>query len=90
MFTKNSGNLIMEQIKDVENCLINFESFMRAATTADVSNDTLRALMKGVCEAGVRAGAEWMIVEQDSPTPGKTPLECIAESADWLKQNRYM
>lgn len=46
--------------------------------------------MKGVCEAGVRAGAEWMIVEQDSPTPGKTPLECIAESADWLKQNRYM
>ena len=51
MFTKNSGNLIMEQIKDVENCLINFESFMRAATTADVSNDTLRALMKGVCEA---------------------------------------
>lgn len=51
MFTKNSGNLIMEQIKDVESCLINFESFMRAATTADVSNDTLRALMKGVCEA---------------------------------------
>lgn len=51
MFNKNSGNFIMEQIKDVENCLINFESFMRAATTADVSNDTLRSLMKGVCEA---------------------------------------
>ena len=51
MFTKNSGNLIMEQIKDVENCLINFESFMRAATTESVSHETLRSLMKGVCEA---------------------------------------
>ena len=53
IFKKNSDvhTLIMEQIEDVEKALINYESFMRAATTEGVQNDTLRALMRGVCDA---------------------------------------
>lgn len=52
MFSKDKvHNLIMEQIKDVETCLTTFDSFMRAATTSNVSNETLRSLCKGVCEA---------------------------------------
>ena len=53
IFKKNSDihTLIMEQIEDVEKALINFEGFMRAATTDGVKNDTLRALMRGVCDA---------------------------------------
>lgn len=50
MIKKNSkiSALIMEQLKDVEGCLINFENFMRAATTKGVANETLRALASGV------------------------------------------
>ena len=53
IFRKDSDvrSLIMEQIEDVEKALINFEGFMRAATTEGVANDTLRSLMKGVCDA---------------------------------------
>lgn len=52
LFSKNSNqkvhNLIMEQIKDVEGCLINFENFMRAALTPGVNQETLRSLSNGV------------------------------------------
>ena len=53
IFRKNSDvhTLIMEQIEDVEKTLINFESFMRAATTEGAKNETLRSLMQGVCDA---------------------------------------
>ncbi len=40
--------LIMEQIKDVQGCLISFENFLRAATTPATNNETLRALAEGV------------------------------------------
>lgn len=43
--------LIMEQINDVENCLIQFESFIRASSSGDVSMDTLKTLSKGISEA---------------------------------------
>ncbi|MBQ9080909.1 MAG: DUF47 family protein [Clostridia bacterium] len=42
---------IVEQIKDVEKCLINFENFMRAATTPETVPETLRALCEGVMDA---------------------------------------
>ncbi len=51
MFKKSNNNvseLILEQLKDVEGCLINFENFMRAATTKDAKFETLRALYEGV------------------------------------------
>ena len=48
MFPKTKNNnihkLIMEQINDVENCLVKFESFVRAACTPEVTIDTLRSL----------------------------------------------
>lgn len=43
--------LISEQIKDVEECLINFEGFMRAATTPETVTETLRTLAAGVAKA---------------------------------------
>ncbi len=50
MFKKNNkvSQLILEQLKDVEGCLINFENFMRAATTKDAKIETLRSLYEGV------------------------------------------
>ncbi len=44
----NVSALIMEQIKDVEGCLINFENFMRAAVTPETATETLRSLSVGV------------------------------------------
>ena len=55
MTYKKSANFIMEQIKDVDNCLTCFESFLRAAVTKDVSIETLRALVKGVNETEDKA-----------------------------------
>lgn len=52
MFGKSNSakvhTLIMEQIKDVEGCLINFENFMRAASTPETAVETLRSLSVGV------------------------------------------
>lgn len=51
MFKKSDNKvslLILEQLKDVEGCLINFENFMRAATTKDAKIETLRSLYEGV------------------------------------------
>ncbi len=42
--TNNVHNLIMEQINDIENCLLKFESFIHAACKQDVSMDELRSL----------------------------------------------
>ncbi|MBR5452497.1 MAG: sugar phosphate isomerase/epimerase [Clostridia bacterium] len=36
-------------------------------------------------EAARDAGAEWLIVEQDSPSKNMTPMECIKASIDYLK-----
>ena len=47
--------LIMEQIKDVENCLVSFEGFMRAATTPESVPETLRNLSVGVGKAEAEA-----------------------------------
>ena len=38
-----------------------------------------------IVEASKAAGAEWLIVEQDSPSMGLTPLECIEKSIEYLK-----
>ncbi len=41
--------------------------------------------MPALLAAARDAGTEWIIVEQDQTTPGKTPLECAAESISYLK-----
>ncbi len=38
-----------------------------------------------ILEASEKAGAQWVIVEQDSATMGKTPLESIKMARDYLK-----
>ena len=42
--------LISEQIKDVEECLISFEAFLRAAATPETVIETLRTLSAGVAK----------------------------------------
>ncbi len=49
MFKKTDVSaLIMEQLKDVEGCLINFENYMRAAATPETAQETLKSLAEGV------------------------------------------
>lgn len=43
--------------------------------------------IKGVIAAANSANAEWLIVEQDSPEAGMTPMECAAESAEYVLKN---
>ena len=38
----------------------------------------------GIIKAAEIAGTEWLVVEQDLPSPGKTPIECAKESLDYL------
>ncbi|MDR2177700.1 MAG: sugar phosphate isomerase/epimerase [Treponema sp.] len=38
----------------------------------------------GIVKAAEKAGAEWLVVEQDLPSPGMTPLECAKQSLDYL------
>jgi len=38
----------------------------------------------GIIKAAEKAGAQWLVVEQDLPSPGKTPLECAKDSLDYL------
>lgn len=38
-----------------------------------------------ILEASEKAGASWIVVEQDEPSMGKTPLECAKMSMEFLK-----
>ncbi len=38
-----------------------------------------------ILEAAEKAGAKWLVVEQDEPSMDKTPLECAKLSIDYLK-----
>ena len=38
-----------------------------------------------ILDAAVKAGAEWVVVEQDQPSMDRTPLECVKLSRDYLK-----
>lgn len=38
-----------------------------------------------ILEAATASGVQWVVVEQDSPSMGKTPLECAALSREYLK-----
>lgn len=41
--------------------------------------------MPAILKAAKEAGAQWVVVEQDEPSLGKTPLECAAMSMDYLR-----
>ena len=38
-----------------------------------------------IMAAAEDAGADWVVVEQDSPALDKTPMECAKMSIDYLK-----
>ncbi len=40
-----------------------------------------------ILDASDKAGAEWVVVEQDEPSMGKTPLECAEMSRNYLRDN---
>ncbi len=40
---------------------------------------------KKIIAASEKAGAGWVVVEQDDPSMGKTPLECAEMSIGYLK-----
>ena len=42
-----------------------------------------------ILAASKQAGAEWVIVEQDRPTPGKEPMDEVKASIDYLKTLTY-
>ena len=42
----------------------------------------------GIVKAAEKAGAKWCVVEQDQPSPGKTPIECAKDSLDYLNNLR--
>ena len=39
-----------------------------------------------IIKAAVKAESKWLIVEQDQPSQGKTPMECVAMSMEYLKK----
>ena len=42
-----------------------------------------------ILKASEEAGATWVVVEQDNPSMGLTPMECIAKSREYLKTIGY-
>ena len=61
MFSRNRNERpdirISEQLKDVDACLVRFDSFLRAASVADTSFEALRVLSDSVYEAESAADA---------------------------------
>jgi sugar phosphate isomerase/epimerase len=45
--------------------------------------------MPAIVQAAVDAGAKWMVVEQDNPGPGKTSIESIEMSIQYLKTLKF-
>ncbi len=43
--------------------------------------------MPAILASATEAGAEWVVVEQDDPSEGTTPLECAAKSIKYLKED---
>mgnify|MGYP002519631185 CR=1 FL=1 len=40
---------------------------------------------EAILKASEKAGASWVVVEQDQPSLGKTPMECAKMSIDYIK-----
>ena len=38
-----------------------------------------------ILDASKEVGAKWVVVEQDNPSMGKTPIECAEASIKYLK-----
>ena len=59
------------------------------------SNFELRPVGSGcqdfpaILKAAEESGAKWVVVEQDNPSMGLTPMECIAKSREYLRTLGY-
>lgn len=42
--------------------------------------------MPAILKSSIEAGASWVVVEQDDPTPGTTPIECATKSVQYLRE----
>ncbi|MBR5601795.1 MAG: sugar phosphate isomerase/epimerase, partial [Clostridia bacterium] len=45
--------------------------------------------LPGILSASEAAGAQWVVVEQDQPSMGLSPLECIEKSRNYLRTLGY-
>lgn len=71
--------------------LIHLKDYAGGPTDPANGSFEMRPLGRGavnlpaVLAAAEPAGVDWLVVEQDIPTPGKTALQCARESMDYLK-----
>jgi len=42
-----------------------------------------------IIKAAEESGTQWLIVEQDNPSPDMTPIECAQKSREYLKSIGY-
>ena len=90
MFKKNNvTTLIMDQIKDVEGCLFNFENFIRAAETAETTKETLKSLAGGVFQMEGAADRSLAVMIDSLSTGSMLPatkedLISVATSCDHI------
>ena len=42
-----------------------------------------------IIESAISSGAQWLVVEQDNPSPDMTPFECAQKSREYLKSIGY-
>lgn len=45
--------------------------------------------IQAIVDSAAKAGAEWIIAEQDQPSMGLSPLECVQKSMDFMKTVKY-
>ena len=91
---KYSGRAPLIHLKDFDssagNVKASYDLIGQAAKARDDGIFPYRELGKGtmdipgIIKAAEKAGTKWLVVEQDDPTPGKTPLECAKVSLDYL------
>ena len=62
--------------------LLSADEEIALATRMNAKNDA-----EAHIKAAEESGSKWLIVEQDDPSMGKTPMECITMSINYLKDN---
>ena len=62
--------------------LLSADEEIALATRMNAKNDAEARI-----KAAEESGSKWLIVEQDDPSMGKTPMECVTMSINYLKDN---
>ena len=64
-------------------CSISIDDFVK--NTVKNNKDINKKELQESVKDAVIAGASWVVVEQDSPSMGLTPIECAKTSIEYLK-----